>query len=228
MLFVPRLPEAYGVWMGELHGPGAWGRPCPLPRCSKHEVTAAAAAGTGRQRLATPNACAPLRAAGAMFQRRAPPLARPPRSEHFKQKYAVDVCAYVDEMAATLAARGAPCLHVLSGTNTDSGSEVAPPPAFEGGDKFYFEKEGLFPAITEVRGTSPISFRGQPRTSRTWTARLLPAAIRARCCARPARAAAYLRPPSRPRRARRACTRVQMRWRSSATSTAWPAARTSP
>ncbi|GBF92263.1 Xaa-Pro dipeptidase-like [Raphidocelis subcapitata] len=93
-LFMPRLPESYGVWMGELHGP-----------------------------------------------------------DYYKAKYAVDAVAYVDEMAATLKAASPPCLHVLSGTNTDSGTAVAPPPAFEGQEEagFEFEAGALFPAITEAR-----------------------------------------------------------------------------
>ncbi|KAI8462387.1 MAG: Xaa-Pro dipeptidase (X-Pro dipeptidase) [Monoraphidium minutum] len=91
-LFVPRLPEAYGVWMGELHGP-----------------------------------------------------------DHYKAKYAVDRAAYVDEMAATLAASAPPCLHVVAGTNTDSGAEVAPPPKGDALAGFEYETEGLFPAITEAR-----------------------------------------------------------------------------
>lgn len=66
----------------------------------------------------------------------------------------MDVCAHVDEMPGLLAARGAPCLHVLAGVNTDSGAEVAPHLSFEGSDGFEFEKAALFPAITEVRHAS--------------------------------------------------------------------------
>lgn len=57
---MPKLPDAYGVWMGPIQGP-----------------------------------------------------------EHYKAKYAVDEVAYVDDMAAVLKAASPPCLHVLSGTNTD-------------------------------------------------------------------------------------------------------------
>jgi hypothetical protein len=60
MLFMPRLPASYGVWMGVIQGP-----------------------------------------------------------DYYKAKYAVDDVAYVDDMAAVLAAAGAPCIHLLSGTNTD-------------------------------------------------------------------------------------------------------------
>lgn len=57
---MPRLPEAYAVWMG---------------------------------RLRTPAEC--------------------------QATYAVDEVHYVDELAAVLQGLGAPCLHVLTGTNTD-------------------------------------------------------------------------------------------------------------
>jgi hypothetical protein len=63
----------------------------------------------------------------------------------------VDRVAYVDELAAVLISDAPPCLHVLSGTNTDSGSAVAPPPKPEGLEAVEYETAGLFPAITEVR-----------------------------------------------------------------------------
>jgi Xaa-Pro dipeptidase len=60
MLFMPRLPASYGVWMGVIQGP-----------------------------------------------------------DYYKAKYAVDEVAYIDDIASVLAAAGAPCIHLLSGTNTD-------------------------------------------------------------------------------------------------------------
>lgn len=45
---------------------------------------------------------------------------------------------------------GAPCLHVLAGTNSDSG-RPAPTASFEGIDAFALEKDALFEAITECR-----------------------------------------------------------------------------
>jgi hypothetical protein len=39
--------------------------------------------------------------------------------DYYKAKYAVDDVAYVDDMASVLAAAAAPCIHLLSGTNTD-------------------------------------------------------------------------------------------------------------
>jgi hypothetical protein len=39
--------------------------------------------------------------------------------DYYKAKYAVDEVAYIDDMASVLAAAGAPCVHLLAGTNTD-------------------------------------------------------------------------------------------------------------
>lgn len=91
MLFMPRLPASYGVWMGVIQGP-----------------------------------------------------------DYYKAKYAVDEVVYVDDMAGVLAAAGAPCIHLLSGTNTDSGTEVQPP-SFEGSDKLTLETATLFREINEAR-----------------------------------------------------------------------------
>ena len=56
---------------------------------------------------------------------------------------------YVDEMAAVLADLGNR-LHVLTGTNTDSGRAVAEV-SFEGIAAFEVEKETLFDVLTECR-----------------------------------------------------------------------------
>lgn len=90
-IFVPRLPAAYAVWLGEIKEPG-----------------------------------------------------------YYAKKYAVDEAAYVDEMAEVLAAAAPPVLHLLAGTNTDSGLDIVPP-AFDGIDRFKVETKALFPAITEAR-----------------------------------------------------------------------------
>lgn len=57
-------------------------------------------------------------------------------------------------MPALLKAAAPPCLHVLAGTNTDSGAAVGPPPGLEALEAagLEVEAEALFPAITEVRG----------------------------------------------------------------------------
>ena len=68
--------------------------------------------------------------------------------------YAYDLCGvqhvhYVDEMKDVLADLGTK-LHVMSGTNTDSGRAVTPP-AFEGIADFKVETDTLFDVLTECR-----------------------------------------------------------------------------
>jgi hypothetical protein len=56
-------------------------------------------------------------------------------------------------MAATLQSLAPPCLHLLAGTNTDSGSELAPPPLPDDVQALGLELEtdALFAAATEAR-----------------------------------------------------------------------------
>jgi hypothetical protein len=111
----------------------------------------------GRRRLGALRCSRVAGSATSTARRRAPQLSRlhinlasPP--DHYKAKYAVDKVAYVDEMPAVLSASAPPCLHLLAGINTDSGSEVAPPALPEGLGSVEVDTKGLFPAITEVPG----------------------------------------------------------------------------
>lgn len=62
---------------------------------------------------------------------------------------------YVDEMAAVLADLGNQ-LHVLSGTNTDSGRPTTEA-TFQGIADFELEKETLFDVLTECRVVRALS-----------------------------------------------------------------------
>eukprot|EP00879_Flechtneria_rotunda_P019525 GHRR01020510.1.p1 GENE.GHRR01020510.1~~GHRR01020510.1.p1 ORF type:complete len:411 (+),score=104.36 GHRR01020510.1:394-1626(+) len=70
--------------------------------------------------------------------------------DYYRAKYAVDEVAYLQDIAAVLEAAGPPCIHVLQGTNTDSGSNIVPP-SFEGSNAFQLETATLFTQLTEAR-----------------------------------------------------------------------------
>jgi Xaa-Pro dipeptidase len=69
----------------------------------------------------------------------------------FKARYGVDAVAYADNMAATLAPMGPAWLHVLDGTNSDSGTEFPATdlPSLAPGLDFCFEN-GAFTALHEA------------------------------------------------------------------------------
>eukprot|EP00775_Hariotina_reticulata_P006059 gene6059-6297_t len=90
-LFMPKLPEAYGVWMGPIQGP-----------------------------------------------------------DYYKAKYCVDEVAYLADLAAVLAAAAPPCIHVLAGSNSDSGTEIKPL-SFPGSESLTIETATLFPTLNESR-----------------------------------------------------------------------------
>ena len=68
---------------------------------------------------------------------------------------------YVDEMPAVLADLGSR-LHVLSGTNTDSG-RATKEATFEGIAEFELERESLFDVLTECRVV-----RSQDHSAEIW------------------------------------------------------------
>jgi Xaa-Pro dipeptidase len=80
---------------------------------------------------------------------------KPPNA--FKESYAVDEVVYTDGlkawMAATLAAEGAGAkMHLMSGTNTDSGNQALPA-EFPGSDEFDTDKSELFNLLAHCRVT---------------------------------------------------------------------------
>nr|KAF6407690.1 peptidase D [Molossus molossus] len=68
--------------------------------------------------------------------------------EHFREKYAVDVVQYADEIARVLASQSPSVLLTLRGINTDSGS-VCREASFEGISKFNVNNTILHPEIVE-------------------------------------------------------------------------------
>ncbi|KAM7059477.1 xaa-Pro dipeptidase isoform 1-T1 [Molossus nigricans] len=70
--------------------------------------------------------------------------------EHFREKYAVDVVQYADEIARVLASQSPSVLLTLRGVNTDSGS-VCREASFEGISKFNVNNTILHPEIVECR-----------------------------------------------------------------------------
>ncbi|GIL91640.1 hypothetical protein Vretimale_9601 [Volvox reticuliferus] len=69
--------------------------------------------------------------------------------EEFREKYGLDTVHYVDEMSDVIRRLAPPCLHVLSGVNTDSGLAVEHPAAPN--SETPLEKDTLFDIITECR-----------------------------------------------------------------------------
>lgn len=70
--------------------------------------------------------------------------------DYFKAKYCVDEVHYIQDMATVLGATQPPCLHMLAGTNTDSGFQLQPP-SFEGSAGFTIETAVLFGVLNEAR-----------------------------------------------------------------------------
>ncbi|GMH43420.1 hypothetical protein BSKO_11342 [Bryopsis sp. KO-2023] len=91
VLFMPRLPPSYAVWMGALK---------------------------------TTDDC--------------------------KSIYAVDEVRYTDEIEAVLKSMNPACLHLMSGTNSDSGNACLPA-EFDGIKNFKKETEHLYPVLRECR-----------------------------------------------------------------------------
>jgi hypothetical protein len=50
------------------------------------------------------------------------------RCEQYAARYGIDRVLHVDQMAAAVVAAAPACVYVLSGTNSDSGNLMAPPP----------------------------------------------------------------------------------------------------
>lgn len=114
ILFMPRLPESYAVWMGHILTP--------------QEVQAGVAgarAGLSLMAAAASGACqgaALCDCWGRFCLLPALALHSVPsaRTVAVQAKYAVDEVRYVDELAAVLEELAPPCLHVLTGgVNTD-------------------------------------------------------------------------------------------------------------
>jgi Xaa-Pro dipeptidase len=91
LLFIPRLPDEYKVWMGDILPPS-----------------------------------------------------------HFKNKYAVDAVHFVDELPQALQALGVTTLHLLSGTNSDSGTPFRPPHP-PGADAFALTADVAWGPLVEAR-----------------------------------------------------------------------------
>jgi len=75
-----------------------------------------------------------------------------PKPTHamYQDKFGVDAVHYIDEMTSVLQARNIKVLHVISGRNTDSGSDFVEP-KFEGMDKFAVERGFLHRELVECR-----------------------------------------------------------------------------
>jgi len=73
-------------------------------------------------------------------------------NDEWQKVYSVDAVAYVEEVAATLGAAvgGTGEVYVLHGQNTDS-HNFSVPATFPGVEAFRVNREGLWPAITELR-----------------------------------------------------------------------------
>jgi len=69
---------------------------------------------------------------------------------HFLAQYEVDQVRYVDELPDALGALDPEALHVLSGTNSDSGAP-APPASFAGIERFPRNLDLLYTAMVECR-----------------------------------------------------------------------------
>ena len=114
-LFMPRLPESYAVWMG------------PLKRCGAGSGSVGRGADgssfrTGGEGVTHVGRLRPLVCSLQSMSAPSPPL-RLYSPQHYAAMYGVDEVKYVDEMAASLQGGGG-VLHLLKGTNTDSGMEV--------------------------------------------------------------------------------------------------------
>jgi len=78
---------------------------------------------------------------------------RPPALDDVRGRYAVDACAYVEDLAAVLAADlggGGGRVYLLEGVNSDSGNSASPA-AFAGDGAFERDRAALFPAIADLR-----------------------------------------------------------------------------
>lgn len=131
LLFMPRLPDSYAVWMGHIATPEEVRAGTALSRALR---APAEPAGCRRQRLHLKERCCPAPpSVQATLARRLPPgpPSPPPPPIHpptdtlysamlqVQRRYAVDAVHYVDEMAGVLAALDPPCMHLLEGVNSD-------------------------------------------------------------------------------------------------------------
>jgi Xaa-Pro dipeptidase len=69
---------------------------------------------------------------------------------HYVQRYGVDECFYADELVAWLEKRKPEVVHVLGGTNSDSGTSVSGA-TFDGSDKFPFDRRYALRELSECR-----------------------------------------------------------------------------
>lgn len=76
-----------------------------------------------------------------------------PGPQDVKETYAVDYVHYVDELPAVLGGLDPQALHLLHGTNSDSG-RATKEAGFEGIDEFTLETDVLFDIMNECRAVS--------------------------------------------------------------------------
>lgn len=148
IIFMPRLPESYAVWMGSLLTPQDF---------KVHQRAPGRTSSQGYERRGRPFLPCP-----------ASPAPRPAADKAAggslcwllgwgaQAKYEVDQVHYVDELEAVLAALGGdgavrPTLLLLQGLNTDSGKHTAPA-AFKVACRV--ELPGLSTSSSTSRGTS--------------------------------------------------------------------------
>lgn len=123
ILFMPRLPASYAVWMGHIPTPAeaqvrALGYPCAGAAALLHGCVFRCRSGS--RHTCRSNLPVPCGRAAADSHLTCEHQSASPQQPALQAKYAVDEVRHVDELAAVLAELAAPCLHVLDGgVNTD-------------------------------------------------------------------------------------------------------------